>query len=245
MLPLGVAKARDITYRNLDLYLVTSSGYFDAREGSIRAAEDLYGSCSNEVLQTARAWYAVGVATASPDWDFIAPCTVIVGDMKGINTISTSGSCATTILSTPASSFSATQSVTLKPGFTAPFGCTFTAYLNSCNEAAFNFRSSVDNNSQIKIGEQESVLLKINSVSPNPANNYAVIEYQSTDDVINAQFAITDLTGRITDIKPDGNISSGEFKKVKVDITHLANGLYIFFVKDKTGTANVKMIISR
>ncbi|MFN0013553.1 MAG: M4 family metallopeptidase [Saprospiraceae bacterium] len=58
---LGLDTAADIAFRNLQYYLVTLSNYADAREGAIQAAEDLYGICSEVFVQTANAWYAVGV----------------------------------------------------------------------------------------------------------------------------------------------------------------------------------------
>lgn len=58
---IGLDKAAAIAYRNLTVYLTPSSTYADAREGAIQSAIDLYGDCSNEVAQTANAWYAVGV----------------------------------------------------------------------------------------------------------------------------------------------------------------------------------------
>jgi len=58
---LGLDEASDIAFRNLQYYLSASSGYADAREGSMQAAEDLYGTCSAQFLEVANAWYAVGV----------------------------------------------------------------------------------------------------------------------------------------------------------------------------------------
>lgn len=58
---IGLEKAAAIAYRNLTTYLTSSSDHFDARQGSIQAASDLYGSCSPEALATANAWYAVGL----------------------------------------------------------------------------------------------------------------------------------------------------------------------------------------
>ncbi len=58
---LGIDTAAAIAYRNLTTYLTPSSTYFDARYGAIASAEDLYGPCSNAVLQTIHAWYAVGI----------------------------------------------------------------------------------------------------------------------------------------------------------------------------------------
>ncbi|MEQ1746327.1 MAG: M4 family metallopeptidase [Saprospiraceae bacterium] len=58
---LGLDTAADIAFRNLQYYLVTLSNYADAREGAIQSAVDLFGTCSAVFVQTANAWYAVGV----------------------------------------------------------------------------------------------------------------------------------------------------------------------------------------
>lgn len=61
---LGLTKAGKIAFRNLVVYLTTSSQYADARFYSIQSATDLYGGCSPEVESTTNAWYAVGVGGA-------------------------------------------------------------------------------------------------------------------------------------------------------------------------------------
>ncbi len=58
---LGITKAAKIAYRNLTVYLSSSSTYADARAGAIQAAVDLYGAGSPELIATTNAWYAVGV----------------------------------------------------------------------------------------------------------------------------------------------------------------------------------------
>jgi Zn-dependent metalloprotease len=60
---IGMQKAAAIAYRNLSVYLTTSSNYAAARAGSIQSAIDLYGACSQEVMSVTNAWYAVGVGT--------------------------------------------------------------------------------------------------------------------------------------------------------------------------------------
>lgn len=60
----GMAKAADITYRSLSIYLTTTSQYIDARTYSIQAARDLYGMCSQEEITVTNAWYACGVGPA-------------------------------------------------------------------------------------------------------------------------------------------------------------------------------------
>ena len=58
-----MTKASAIAYRALNVYMTPNTDYTNARACAIQAAKDLYGACSNEVMQTANAWYAVGVGT--------------------------------------------------------------------------------------------------------------------------------------------------------------------------------------
>lgn len=59
--PLGISVASKIAFRALTLYFTPTTDYAAARALTIQAAKDLYGNCSFQVEQTARAWYAVGV----------------------------------------------------------------------------------------------------------------------------------------------------------------------------------------
>ncbi|MEX2597490.1 MAG: M4 family metallopeptidase, partial [Salibacteraceae bacterium] len=56
----GVEDAGAIAYRNLVTYLTVSSQYSDARFYAIESAMDLFGPCSQQVISTGNAWYAVG-----------------------------------------------------------------------------------------------------------------------------------------------------------------------------------------
>ncbi len=79
-----MAKASAIAYRALSVYMTPSTDYTNVRYCAIQAAKDLYGSCSNEVIQTTNAWYAVGVGSQytpgaiAPDFsaDQVTSCTV-------------------------------------------------------------------------------------------------------------------------------------------------------------------------
>ncbi|MES2645491.1 MAG: M4 family metallopeptidase [Bacteroidota bacterium] len=62
---IGSTKASLIAYDNLANYLTPSSTYLDARNGAIQAAIGRYGTCSNEMIQTAKAWFAVGADVES------------------------------------------------------------------------------------------------------------------------------------------------------------------------------------
>jgi Zn-dependent metalloprotease len=61
---LGMSSAAQIAFRALTVYFTPTTDYMTARNLSIQAAKDLYGNCSNEVVQTTNAWYAVGVGPA-------------------------------------------------------------------------------------------------------------------------------------------------------------------------------------
>ena len=58
---LGIEQASQIAYRNLSTYLVPSSGYSDARYGSILSAIDLYGDNSPQLESVIESWNAVGI----------------------------------------------------------------------------------------------------------------------------------------------------------------------------------------
>ena len=58
---IGVDESIKIVYRSITNYLQKQSNFKDARIGSIQAAVDIFGICSNEVIQTTNAWAAVGV----------------------------------------------------------------------------------------------------------------------------------------------------------------------------------------
>lgn len=58
---IGIDNAAKIAYRSLTTHLFNNAQYIDAMRASVTAAKELFGECSNEVQQTARAWFAVGV----------------------------------------------------------------------------------------------------------------------------------------------------------------------------------------
>ncbi|TND07528.1 MAG: peptidase M4, thermolysin [Bacteroidetes bacterium] len=80
---LGINNAAQIAFRNLTVYLISTSQYADARTYAIQSAQDIFGACSPEVVATANAWYACGVgglfsatAAASFTSDITSGCSV-------------------------------------------------------------------------------------------------------------------------------------------------------------------------
>ena len=73
---LGIDNAAAICFRMNTVYLVPTSQYADARTYAIQAAIDLFSPCTNEVMQTANAWHAVGVGNAfTPGVTSDFPCS--------------------------------------------------------------------------------------------------------------------------------------------------------------------------
>ncbi len=58
---IGINQARQIAYRNLVTYLGPNATYIDAYNGSLQAAQDLYGNPSTQYTAVRQAWYAVGI----------------------------------------------------------------------------------------------------------------------------------------------------------------------------------------
>jgi len=103
---IGMKKAEAIAFRNLTTYLTNSSTYEDARYGAILSAEDLYGPCSEEVLQTIEAWYAVGVGPAMTllDYEVLAPeieqssCSYSSNESVSLEVLFRRSGCADTLM---------------------------------------------------------------------------------------------------------------------------------------------------
>ncbi len=60
---IGIDKAAQITWHNLDNYIEMNSMYIDARNGAVQSAIDIFGACSFEHNQTMIAWEACGRGT--------------------------------------------------------------------------------------------------------------------------------------------------------------------------------------
>lgn len=77
---IGMSDAAKIAYRNLTVYLTPNSTFEDARTFAIQSATDLFGVCSQQVIQCTNAWQAVGVGAAFDN--------TVVADFYASNTYS-------------------------------------------------------------------------------------------------------------------------------------------------------------
>lgn len=146
---IGKEKAAAIAYRALVYYNSLLTNYIGARNHSVMAAKDLFGECSEEAIQTANAWYAVGVGSASSFYD-IHVCGVLQNDVvkSAINLLSagSSNSCFnTTIKSSADVVFKSANQIQLLPGFSVEEGANFVAYIDPCAVATTKMQTNNSN----------------------------------------------------------------------------------------------------
>jgi len=207
---IGKTAAAAIAYRALDIYFTSSSNYSNARTHWIKAARDLYGNCSNEAYQTARAWHAVGVGSKPTTLNYngclilpygIAPF-IFYGQSAVASITTPYNSCGTTTVNSGGSTYLTANEITLTPGFTALSGCNFTAYVTPCTTSvarpigivADNITKS-DRNSPAKKNKVDVVLNpKDITVSPNPFNSSFNLEISLPDDA-QVTISIINLAG--------------------------------------------------
>lgn len=124
---IGFIKAQNIAYRNLSVYLTTTSEYADARFYAIQAAIDLYGACSPEHESVTRAWYAVNVGPnyiAGVNANFNANALTFCSIPASVNFTNTSingtsfywdfGNSTTSTLLNPTATYTANGTYTVK-----------------------------------------------------------------------------------------------------------------------------------
>ena len=135
---IGNIKSRTLAYKVLTGgYLTSNANHTNARDGWVHAAEDLYGVCSNEVIQTAQAWYAVGVTSNSPAYN-VQVCGSLYTSVAPVNKsagglLTVAGSCNVYITPSPnVANFTSGKKIAFEPGFTAPAGSTFHASIDPC-----------------------------------------------------------------------------------------------------------------
>ena len=133
---IGATDAANIAYRSLSMYLTNGSDYSDAKQGAIQAAIDLFGNCSNQVLQCARAWNAVGVnSTDGFGYDIDVDCPSLdfvhlLGLPYHLDVFNDIRSDCNILPNGAAVVFEAGHAVLLKPGFDS--GDKFHAFIDPC-----------------------------------------------------------------------------------------------------------------
>lgn len=230
---IGIDDAADIAYGALTNYLTSSSKYNDAREAWIRASSDLFGSCSNQTIQTGQAWFAVGVGPALDYYDVnVCGSLVAIFNTKynAINALTAADGCTTTILPAANSiTFEAANSIVLKDGFTALEGSHFFAVIDPCNISYWQ-RAGSDASAD-NYDDDETAATDIHAgyeltVFPSPFTGTFEIRLKLMEDEA-VECALYDVNGvLVRNIVPKQNINAGTFT-FKADGLSLPAGIYL------------------
>jgi len=250
---IGRTQAAAIAYRNLTVYLTPSSTYLDARNGTLEAAEDLFGECSFEQNQTAAAWDAVGVYSAGSD--DIDVCGILDINttpkiIRARNSIRAGNVCpmGTTILSDAGITFEAKNYIELHPGFIANKNSNFLAriYCSSSSFGAYQepmtTQSKRSESSGLSQFEKEDAATTL-SIIPNPFQTSTTIAFQ-LEKQTEISLTVYDLAGRKIKQLATGNFDSGAHDIVW-ETNNQPPGVYLakLIYGDKVQTA--KLILAK
>lgn len=244
---IGKTKAAAITFRSLTQYMGISSGYVEARSHSLISAEDLYGNCSNEAIQTANAWYAVGVGSVSPAFNRHI-CGNITGTVVNsaidLLTAGTLGACSsTTVYSGANVVFKSANEIELLPGFTVESGSVFDAYIDPCAVTSRNITISdgTINNSSINNSKTEALLKNIVTIVPNPNNgNFRITVTKNDNAVVVKEIQVYDMMGKV--IWENKTPLSNTFD---VDISSYSQGIYYVRAVNELGDIEMTKLLKQ
>lgn len=231
---IGRSVASQIAYRALTVYLLITSGYIDSRVSTLHAAEDLFGICSNEAMQVANAWRAVGVESQSGQFtkNVCGSYPFLGTFVQAISTIYAANGCTAAI--TPSATqveFMATDGVYLKPGFIAQAGSNFRAYLEPCSITLWKSSSPTMNDAEMGIknngtpATNDDIDNSSFMIAPNPFKSNFDLSFNLTKDE-KARIVIYNAIGiKVKDLA-QRNLSKGK-NKVSFDCSDLSSGVYM------------------
>lgn len=246
---IGKQAASAITYRSLTMYMGNLSNYQDARNNSIFAAMDLYGECSNELLQVVNAWDAVGVNSSTGfGYNLAVNClelnffhdgshgliTVepqpytarVINDLTADCAISSNGQPVT---------FIAGNSITIAGGFTS--GSNFQGTIDPCLSAALRSNSDENNYELTNLKKSDSILsiAKEILIFPNPTSGMITID---PNGLKISNISIRDILGQL--IYEDRE-KSNTFRQV--DLSDNIVGMYLIRITTDQGVKIFKIAL--
>lgn len=233
---IGLDDAADIAYYAMLNYFTPTTTYSEARTYTILAAEDLFGVCSNQAVQTGKAWFAVGVGndvleTRNVCGTYINGSTNVFRAVATLN--SGSSSCGGTpvfINSGATVAFVSGININLEPGFTSEAGSDFVGEISACTPSTGISAFRQANSSFVGQGGTASSLSSIADVEadnlftyPNPSSGAFSINSAKSGEV-----RITNAMG----VELYQYAVTADQPKF-VDLSNYAKGIY--FVKFNNG----------
>ncbi len=228
---IGRDKAIDIAWVTLTTKLYPTVQYADFRALSILAAEQLYGTNSNEVAQVTNAWHAVGVGSKFAG--VISTQNITVNSQYDIHHNTTVSLQNVTVNNGPLYVTSNTE-IQLLPDininqnsvadlYIAPYDCSLGARFSNTNGGGKNTDSNTNTdivNSKINESLQNQNELLFN-VQPNPNNGEFKLTLNNNNELPKS-ITIRDYQGK--EVKTINNPTEYE---LNIDLKTLNNGLFI------------------
>mgnify|MGYP001627332072 CR=1 FL=1 len=241
---IGPEAAGQIALYALTKGLHPTAGYADAREATIEAADELFGSTSQQRLSVIEAWNAVGVYEHLD----IAPC----GDKYGNETIvalydiitCSSNTTASNVIQSGADvSYLAGSTVTLSAGFEARSGSSFRAAIETCSGSPQDYgKRLVDGQVRAaqSTGSTWTLLASIDRIVPNPIHTSADVHFNVVAPT-EVSIHVIDVFGRVLSASYLGLHASGR-QSVLVDMSGLTPGSYQLLLQSRNGN-DVRSIV--
>jgi bacillolysin len=227
-----VPVAENITRYSLIHFLGENSNYQDARDGSINSARILYGCGSNELLQTWRAWNAVGLATPIPAPSIptnliyqcetdqtasITPCWFQGATYSWSNIASVGGSVSGNTLTFNIQTVKA-KTVTLTATFQGiTFSIPIFIKVYSCSGNPLLKVPKISDNGSIFI------------INPNPAYETVNIDLKDNNDEGIYKVNVVNSLGQVM------KVEALKQSQNQINLNGLANGLYNIVIYDSAG----------
>ncbi len=235
---IGTDKAAAIAYRSLTVYLTSFSGYSDARDAAIQAATDLYGACSNEVIQTTNAWYAVGVGAKYPVANIVTanatlPATAKVG--KYIQLSSTTVNATSLAWYSDAALISNKANDSCRFSTTGAHQITLIASNSVCSDTLIHPITLQPNLAIPGVNSKTSY-----HVFPNPASNQFTLEGACTAGS-KITYQLVDIAGKVVAAK--SMTTAGSSFKETISVRQLASGIYSLTVLDNEQISTKQVMI--
>ncbi len=239
---IGILSATQIAYRALTVYLTPTSNFFDARHAWIFAAEDLFGTCSNEAIQTAWAWYAVGVGSAATTDNVCGTYGLFdFYTASSENHLDISAGC-TAYFGAGIHSMSASQDIIIWPGFTAMNGSDVHIYIDPCYVTMYKNNSNSlfeDTNSDPKELTKENKI----KIYPNPVKSILHIDAEINGSEISVN--IYDAQLRIIRQLSYTKSLEDNFTQIDIDVSALASGMYFINLASESQMLSTKFIVQK
>jgi bacillolysin len=229
---IGADAAANIAFYNLTHFLGANSNYQDARDGAINSARILYGCGSNELLQTWRAWNAVGLATPMPAPSIptnliyqceidqtasITPCWFQGATYNWSNIASVGGVVSGNTLTFNIQTVKA-KTVTLTATFQGTtFSIPIFIKVYSCSGNPLLRTPKVSNNGIVF------------SISPNPTSEKVNVDLKDINDEGVYKVSIVNSVGQVMK-----NETLIQYQN-QISLSGLANGLYNIIIYDSAG----------